>query len=385
MGPESCDTMVALGSATSNHQTIFAKNSDRPADECQPLVLSDRRYHDRQAKTQCQFVSIPEVEVTHRHVGSRPFWCWGYEHGFNECQVVIGNEALSSKLEAAGESRLVGMELLRLGLERGRSAAEATEVMTDLISRYGQGKFENEADVRTYDNGFIVADPQEAFVIETAGHEWVVKKVDGAVGISNVYSVEADWEKLSPGAESYTREKGWVNSGSGVFNFADSYSRSHRREGSGALRRGRSCALLNQRDGEMDARAMMAILSDHSNGQNPGEPFQSAISPPPGICVHSKEDGTGGNTAASLVADLCHDGSRLAVYWCSMYSPCFGIFLPMFIEGELPPRAVHRGGRTRRGESLVAVSQAEPSCSCRTRGTDSIRSQSMGHSSGSPF
>ncbi|MEZ4709109.1 MAG: hypothetical protein R3A44_18020 [Caldilineaceae bacterium] len=48
--------------------------------------------------TQCQFVTLPQVEVTYRHVGSPAYWCWGYEHGFNEHQVVIGNEALPSKL-----------------------------------------------------------------------------------------------------------------------------------------------------------------------------------------------------------------------------------------------------------------------------------------------
>jgi dipeptidase len=43
MVPRSCDTMVALGEATENGQTIFAKNSDRPSDECQPLVRVQRR------------------------------------------------------------------------------------------------------------------------------------------------------------------------------------------------------------------------------------------------------------------------------------------------------------------------------------------------------
>ena len=41
------------------------------------------------------------------------------------------------------------------------------------------------------------------------------------------------------------------------------------------------------------------------------------------------------NTAASLIADLCGDNTRLPIYWTSMYSPCTGIFLPMFIEGGL--------------------------------------------------
>ena len=87
----------------------------------------------------------------------------GYEHGFNEHQVAIGNEGLGSKLETAKQPKLIGMELIRLGLERSRTAAEAVEVMTGLVERYGQGKFDNDGGVRTYDNGYIVADPHEAY------------------------------------------------------------------------------------------------------------------------------------------------------------------------------------------------------------------------------
>jgi dipeptidase len=36
------------------------------------------------------------------------------------------------------------------------------------------------------------------------------------------------------------------------------------------------------------------------------------------------------------VADLCADGSRLPIYWCSFYSPCLGVFFPVFSEGTLP-------------------------------------------------
>ena len=49
------------------------------------------------------------------------------------------------------------------------------------------------------------------------------------------------------------------------------------------------------------------------NGLAPEEPLQEEIRPGGGLCYHSEADGTGGNTAASLVADLCADGSRLPV------------------------------------------------------------------------
>ncbi|MBV7328298.1 C69 family dipeptidase [Chloroflexi bacterium TSY] len=334
----SCDTMVALGNATQNGQTIFAKNSDRPANECQPLVLREKQRHRAGSIAHCQFVELPQVDISYRHVGSRPYWCWGYEHGFNEHQVVIGNEALPSKLAPFAKPKLIGMEILRLGLERSRSAAEAVEVMADLITRYGQGKFDNDADVRTYDNGFIIADPREAYILETAGHDWVVKRVEKPIGISNVHSIETDWTAISPEAERQAQEKGWwlAQPDLGPFNFAEAYSEIDRTQGSGPMRRARSCAILSHRAGGIDVQTMIKILSDHGSATVDPAAYKSVINPGTGICVHGNLDGGGGNTAASLVADLCADGSRLPVYWCSFYSPCLSLFFPVLLEGTLP-------------------------------------------------
>ena len=188
---KSCDTVVALSNATVDNQVIFGKNSDRPAVECQPLVLRDRKSHFSDSMTNCQFIQLPEARTTYRHIGSTPYWCWGDEHGFNEHQVVIGNEGLGSKYEF-DSPKLIGMELVRLGLERASTAAEAVEVMTTLITKYGQGEFSNQANVRTYDNGYIIADPREAYVLETAGHEWATKRIEKVNEIWIVLFIEDD-------------------------------------------------------------------------------------------------------------------------------------------------------------------------------------------------
>ena len=380
--------MVALGSASPSGQTIVAKNSDRPADECQPLVLRRRRAHAPGAVTRCQFLELPEAAVTYRHVGSRPHWCWGYEHGFNEHQVVIGNEAVFSRCPESAEPKLIGMEIIRLGLERARTAPDAVEVMTDAISLYGQGKFANDADVLTYDNSYIVADPREAFVIETAGHEWAVKRVERAAGISNHHSISTDWSSVSPSAEREAIDRAWWKPEWGRLDFARAYAvprdygalrildtiSDHtaawtaadltaylsKQEGLDLTREevenvlsgshnapwrcARSNDLLRQNDGSVTARTMMSILSDHGDGRVTGAPLDCAPSTRSGtICYHQAPDGRGGNTAASLVADLCGDGSRLPIYWCSLYSPCLGLFLPIFMEGDLP-KALSVGG-----------------------------------------
>ena len=374
---KSCDTMVAIPGTTTDHQMIFAKNSDRPAIECQPLVQHERKSHLAKAMAKCQFVQIPQTPTTYRHVGSRPYWCWGYEHGFNEHQIVIGNEGLQSKNEEFDSPKLIGMELIRLGLERAKTAAEAVEVMTGLITKYGQGKFRNDQGVRTYDNGYIIADPNEAYVLETAGHEWAVKRARSAIGISNVYSLEKDWDTLSPTAVDGSKAHGWWSGESNRFNFAEAYSReADRSVGSGAMRRLRSCAVLNQYSGDINVQTMMALLSDHSDGKTPNEPFQTNLPHGSSICIHHNDDGGGGNTAASIVAHLCADGSQLPVYWCSLYSPCLGVFLPMFIEGDLPS-VLAIGGEYLSDDSPWWLFR-QLSLAVRANGADSIASVRAG-------
>jgi len=327
--------MVALPNSTRGRHTVFAKNSDRPAEECQPLEQRKRAFHRNGGNAGCQYVEVPQVRSTFAHVGSRPYSGWGYEHGFNEHQVVIGNEALPSKLPAAKEPRLFGMELVRLGLERGRTAAQAVDVITSLVTKYGQGKFEAPT-VKSYDNGYIVADPREAYVVETAGHEWAVKRVESTVGISNVYSLGTDWDRISPNAEATAVDGGWCEANSGRFDFTRAYGElPASRLGRSPQRRARSCAVLARSARSVDVSTMIGILRDHSDGTDPDEDLRTEISPTRSICTHYS-DGVKSNTVASLVADLCSDGSRVPVYWCSLYAPCMSVFLPMFLEGEIP-------------------------------------------------
>src|SRR5438105_2972477 len=79
-----CDSLVALRTATADGSVLFAKNSDRPADECQPLLQVPRQTHAAGTRLRCTYIDIPQVSETARALGSRPFWCWGFEHGLNE-------------------------------------------------------------------------------------------------------------------------------------------------------------------------------------------------------------------------------------------------------------------------------------------------------------
>lgn len=74
----------------------------------------------------CTHIEVPQATVTLAVVLSKPQWMWGCEMGANECGVVGGNEAISSVLssELGTAKRLLGMDLLRLALERGSTSYE---------------------------------------------------------------------------------------------------------------------------------------------------------------------------------------------------------------------------------------------------------------------
>src|SRR5262249_4564606 len=132
-----CDTMVALGPATRPGITLFAENCDRPPCECQRIVQLPAVRHPDGSTVRCQYLELPQVRWTHAIVGSQPYWLWGLEHGVNDRRVAIGNETVFARETLPGVG-LTGMDLVRLGLERGGTADEALQAVTVLPERPGQ-------------------------------------------------------------------------------------------------------------------------------------------------------------------------------------------------------------------------------------------------------
>ncbi|MHA2497851.1 MAG: C69 family dipeptidase, partial [Candidatus Hodarchaeales archaeon] len=180
-----CDTFVALPPATADESIIFAKNSDRPYSEVQNITHYPRQSH-KDAAVHCTYLEIPQVEETLEILLSQPLWMWGAEMGANEHGVIIGNEAVWTR-ERLGPPALLGMDLLRLGLERGQTAQESLQVMVELLEVFGQGGpcAENDATL-SYHNSFLIVDRKEAWVLETANKMWVAERIrEGVRNISN--------------------------------------------------------------------------------------------------------------------------------------------------------------------------------------------------------
>ena len=127
---------------------------------------------------------------------SMPDWCWGAEHGVNEAGVAIGNETIYTTLDPRdAPNALIGMDVVRLGLERATSALNAVQVMSEVITRYGQGgsghDTRNGERARPYWSSFLIADANDAWVMETSGTEIATHQVATTWAISNRTTIPA--------------------------------------------------------------------------------------------------------------------------------------------------------------------------------------------------
>jgi secernin len=218
-----CDTFVALPDATLHGDVIFGKNSDRPDGEIQDVVAFPTRTYTKGDRVQCTYISIPQVERTLAVILSKPRWMWGAEMGANECGVVIGNEAVWTT-QPYSDTGLLGMDLVRLGLERGETALSALQVIVQLLEEYGQGGNCADRFAMNYHNSFIIADPKEAWVLETAGQYWAAERVEsGTRSISNNLSIRNAGTLRHRDAIAYASDRGLCQ-GEADFDFARVFS-----------------------------------------------------------------------------------------------------------------------------------------------------------------
>ncbi len=291
-----CDTMVTV----TDDGVLFAKNSDRDPNEAQVLEWVPAIDHTSGEPARLTWIEVPQVARTRAVLLSRPWWMWGAEMGANDAGVVIGNEAVFTK-GRYGDRALLGMDLVRLGLERGGTKEEAVGVMVELLEEHGQGGPCSHDHPRfTYDNSFIVADPLGAIVLETAGRAWATEEVrSGARSISNGLTIEP---------------------------FASQHA--DRLRGAVAACSARRALTQSGAAGATTPADLMALLRSHGDGPLPRwSPANGAMAAP---CMHAGGLIAGSQTTASWVADL--RGATRRHWVTATAAPCTSIFKPVTVD-----------------------------------------------------
>ena len=315
-----CDTLC--------HRTgagmLFAKSSDRHPDEAQVAEWHAGRAGQNTLRT--QYLTIPDAPA-YAFLGSRPTWLWGVEHGVNEHGVAIGNEKIwtidrPQDLPPA----LLGMDLVRLALERGRNADDALDVVTSHLERFGQGGSGEPHHDEPYFSSFLIVDPRGGWIVETSGRTWVAEPVTAGAAISNRVCVRTSWASASANVP--------PGSDFDAFRLADMPT---------GVADHRLAVTRAAVDAATTPELLANVLRSHGPGRGddvlPGaiEDDWSGFT----VCMHRRD--ADAQTTASLIAELRDDERQRA--WICLGNPCTGVYVPVFPPAVAPQLADARQWR----------------------------------------
>ncbi len=309
-----CDTLALRKSGS----VWFAKNSDREPGEVQRVERHAAVLGDTTEKLACTHIEIDQVPDRQAVILSRPDWMWGAEMGVNGAGVVIGNEAVFSRRVMRRGAALLGMDLVRLGLERAGSAHEAAAIIIHLLETHGQGGPAGWQDKGfRYDNSFLIADAAEILVLETCGREWRLERVKSHVAISNAYALDGPVTMASEGAPT----EGFMKS-----------DETWLRPKLGRARERRACAMAEMEALEAPSLAALARIMRHHDA---GDGFEGGSNRD--LCLHHGGGLLGGmlrpsHTTNSILVRLT-PGAPPAIAMTGTKTPCISLYRPLAFEG----------------------------------------------------
>jgi dipeptidase len=359
-----CTTFMAQGKAlASGKGTIITKNRDLGTKTLSEVDCREAATHPRGAVYKAAYINIPEQEKTCKFIGSRSAGRWGYGMGVNEYQVIVSDNDAPSRDTLAFEKGLHDNDLVRLVLERAKTARQGVDVIAALVPEFGQAW-----------NGimFEIGDPNELWVVAITGPRWVAKRyTDTVTARSNQYEIGDDYDLASPDLVSFAVEQGWAPAGTKRINFTKVYStdelypedndlqKRHNAENmyNTEIRYQRAMELLKGKEGKLEPEDFMAFARDHFDTYTlPGgkvidmhqTPFYSSgqmewkewlTSEPESattdknmfiraVCHHGVEDAT----AASAVM-VARPGvpNELGYMLNAFMQPCNSVYVPFYV------------------------------------------------------
>jgi dipeptidase len=247
--------------------------------------------------------------------------------GVNEHGLVIGNEAIFSKIPANKKPALLGMDMLRVALERAVAPREAMQVIIDLLEEFGQGGNCVQDGELYYHNSFIIANADDAWVLETVDQQWAARQAKDVYSISNCLTIKDQWDLASPNLVDLAVKKGFAKSAQS-FNLARDYSDFiFTTFGKGRNRRETTFCSLDEQKGKITVEAMMGALRHHKNKNFDPQAGITEVD----VCMHS---GFGpirvSQSTASMVVYL--DGAAPIIFATGTAAPCTSVFKPMWMD-----------------------------------------------------
>ena len=265
-----CTTVMAQGKAlTAGKGTIIVKNRDLGTNTLSEIGLHQAAELPKNAVYRAAYIDIPNVTRTYKFIGSRTAGRWGYGMGINEHQVIVADNDAPSRDKMDWKASLHDNDVVRLILERAKTAQEGMEIATKLVETYGQAW-----------NGimFEIGDPTEIWVVEVTGRRWAAKRYTDTVAVrANQYQLTDDYDQASEDLIDFAVSQGWVQKGVERINFRNVYGTDTLYPNDNNLdsrkpmpviysaqqRYLRALDLMTAMKGSVDAASLPAVMRDH--------------------------------------------------------------------------------------------------------------------------
>lgn len=301
------DMIVALKEACANGNTLFGLNLHAPPTRRHSVVVSGGQLHEAGETVSIGERRLPQPKQTYSVVGLQPAGQWGFVHGVNEHRVAAGVTSWQSRITAA-PGEFDGIELVRLALERGKTAHLAAEALTDLLDRHGQKS----------DHIYLIADSDEAFVLETCGRYWASLECGHSRVVTDAAMIRQDWQRLSPGLASHVIDQGWWQDDGSKIDLVRCVGENTESARNAQKRWGRASLILTQQHGAIDLHFLRRTLADHYHVSRDLLPAAKTTS-----------------LASSFLVDLQRSELPVLV-WLAFGTPKTAVYFPICLAGELP-------------------------------------------------
>jgi hypothetical protein len=306
------DMVVALKEASANDTTLFGLNHHAASSLRHALHVVSGQMHDPGDVSHASALAVPQARQTYAVLGMQQIGQWGFTHGVNEHRVAIGVTQWQSRLKS-GPAALAGPDLVRLALERSRGALNAVEVLTDLLEHHGQSQTGE-----VNDHIFLIADSNEAFVLETAGRYWALLECGHTRVVTDAAMIRQDWRRLAPGLASFVIEKGWWQDDGSKIDFVRCLGETAEKAVNPHRRWGHASLALAQQQGAIDSHFLRRMLADHFTQNRDILPGGQAMT-----------------LASSFLIDL-HKTEQPMLAWIAFGTPKVALYFPLCMIGELP-------------------------------------------------
>ncbi len=346
-----CTTILVGKELTADGSVILGHNEDMGLEATGRLWSQRARRYKENASVDVPYINLPQPHYTHAYWASgNPKGSAGLgtstQHlpydsvlvGMNQWGVTMACNWAHSKEEAAPKKGIRRYAIRQLILERSETAHEAVELIGSLIDEHGQADWGGLI--------YIVADSNEAWVVETTTHHWAARRVpdDAIYAVANQFTIGDDFDLASQDLAQFAETSGWYDPRQGKISFRDAYGLPEKmNQPYDTDREVRIHKFLDGKRGFIEPTDIFVVLRDRYEGTD-------KYTRPQQTPVWREDLDKNPSLSRTISSNLCQSSSVAqlrghlpvevgAIMWYAIANPGYSNYVPIYAGADRVPEA----------------------------------------------